>query len=114
MWKFTIFVFLAFLCAADDTIFEMGTPDHPKENLPFNDDVTVKTLVQLFFCSYSSICLMIVPIWLWMVMSWVFITLFVLCAIDYVGLSLHEWKEVRFFFRSTSYLPCNPGRASCD
>ena len=42
-----LFILCAALCLANDEIYEMGTLEHPKENLPFNDDVTVKTLVML-------------------------------------------------------------------
>ena len=40
-----LFILCAALCLANDEIYEMGTIENPKENLPFNDDVTVKTLV---------------------------------------------------------------------
>ena len=33
------------LCLADDSLFEPGTPENPKDDLPYNDDVIVKTLV---------------------------------------------------------------------
>lgn len=40
-----LFFLCVALCLANDEIYEMGTLENPKENLPFNDDVTVKTLV---------------------------------------------------------------------
>ena len=51
MRKLLFFAALLLLCVADDDIYEMGTPLNPKENLPYNDDVIVKTLVgmALFF-----------------------------------------------------------------
>ena len=45
MRKLLFFAALLLLCVADDDIYEMGTPLNPKENLPYNDDVIVKTLV---------------------------------------------------------------------
>ena len=42
----TVLLFLA-VFAIDDSVFEPGTKDYPKENLPYNDDVLVKTLVNL-------------------------------------------------------------------
>lgn len=38
-------LFLFAICLADDSIFEPGTEENPKEDLPYNDDVIVKTLV---------------------------------------------------------------------
>lgn len=46
MNKILISLFLLFsVLAIDDSIFEPGTPKEPKLNLPYNDDVMVKTLV---------------------------------------------------------------------
>lgn len=78
MRKLFLFALLAFVCVCEDAIYEMGTPEHPKENLPFNDDVTVKTLVHLLPCIDSSLCLKIVLTWLWMGTNWVFTIQFVL------------------------------------
>ena len=82
MRKLFLFALLAFVCVCEDAIFEMGTPEHPKENLPFNDDVTVKTLVHSICCFHSSICLRIVRTWLLMVTNWAFTILFVLWKSD--------------------------------
>ena len=49
MRKLLFLAALILLCAADDDIYEMGTPLNPKENLPYNDDVIVKTLVGIIF-----------------------------------------------------------------
>ena len=38
-------LFIVCLCEVDESIFEPGTIENPKENLPYNDDVMVKTLV---------------------------------------------------------------------
>ncbi|KAK8808217.1 hypothetical protein WA171_001439, partial [Blastocystis sp. BT1] len=55
MRKLFLFAILAFVCVCEDAIFEMGTPEHPKENLPFNDDVTVKTLYMPEDCSDMAV-----------------------------------------------------------
>lgn len=41
----SILLLLVLTCLADDSLFEPGTPESPKEDLPYNDDVMVKTLV---------------------------------------------------------------------
>ena len=44
--KWILFFFCAIACMAiDESLYEMGTMEHPKEDLPYNDDVIVKTLV---------------------------------------------------------------------
>lgn len=53
MRKLLFFAALLFLCVADEEIYEMGTPLNPKENLPYNDDVVVKTLVPIDISLYS-------------------------------------------------------------
>lgn len=40
-------LFVACFCEIDESIFEPGTMENPKENLPYNDDVMVKTLVTI-------------------------------------------------------------------
>lgn len=48
---FLLTPFFIAIFAIDDSVFEPGTPENPKENLPYNDDVIVKTLVLLHpFC----------------------------------------------------------------
>lgn len=48
---FLLTLFFIAIFAIDDSVFEPGTPENPKENLPYNDDVIVKTLVLLHpFC----------------------------------------------------------------
>ena len=44
--KWILFLLFAIACfAIDESVYEMGTTENPKENLPYNDDVIVKTLV---------------------------------------------------------------------
>ena len=46
MSKWVLFLFFAIACfAIDESVYEMGTMENPKEDLPYNDDVIVKTLV---------------------------------------------------------------------
>ncbi|KAK8828385.1 hypothetical protein WA556_004799, partial [Blastocystis sp. ATCC 50177/Nand II] len=45
MSKWILFLFFAIACfAIDESVYEMGTMENPKEDLPYNDDVIVKTL----------------------------------------------------------------------
>lgn len=75
------------LCLADDSLFEPGTPENPKEDLPYNDDVMVKTLVRLLSQIEYSICLKTVPTWLWMVILWEYTTLFpISCILKHRGI----------------------------
>lgn len=64
------------LCLADDSLFEPGTPENPKDDLPYNDDVMVKTLVCHLIQIDYSICLMTALTWLWTEIRWECTTLF--------------------------------------
>ena len=73
----SIILFLT-VFAIDDSIFEPGTLKEPKMNLPYNDDVLVKTLVFLLCTYHYSTCLNLVLTWPWMEMNLAFTTQFII------------------------------------
>lgn len=84
------------LCLADDSLFEPGTPENPKEDLPYNDDVMVKTLVFLLIQVDYSICLKTALTWLWTEIRWECTTLFSPLLAFNLGIFVQRWKEIRF------------------